>query len=138
MKTDMPSAKDGRSFGSLFSSLAHDVTTLVRKEAELARTEISEKISQAISGLVFIVIAAVVALGGFIVLLDAAVYGLNTVLPPALTPWLSALIVGLVVIIIGLILLQKGRNDLKARNLMPEKTITSVKRDHAFAKEQTP
>lgn len=136
MKDDTYSVKDDRSLGALISGLTHDVTTLVRKESELAKTEVSEKISQAVTGIAMLAIAAVVLLGGFIVLLDAAVYGLGEVLPPELSPWLAALIVGVVVVIIGVILLQKGRDDLKAKNLMPEKTIASVKLDTNLAKEK--
>jgi hypothetical protein len=44
--------------------------------------------------------------------------------------------VGLVVSLVGAGLLIKGRNDLKAQNLKPEKTIRSVRRDIDFTKEQ--
>lgn len=137
MKVDTHAVKkEDRSLGSLISGLTQDVTILVRKETELAKTEVSEKVSQAIAGLVFLAVAAVVLLGGFIVLLDAAVYGLSEVLPPDLAPWLAALIVGIVVIVIGFILLQKGRDDLKAKNLIPEKTVASIKQDQKLVKEQ--
>lgn len=128
--------KDDRSLGSLLSGLTHDVTTLVRKETELAKSEVSEKISQAIAGLVFIAIAAVLLLGGFLVLLDALVYGLGELLPPDLAPWLAALIVGSAVTFIGYKLFQKGRKDLMVKNLMPEKTVASVKQDQRLIKEQ--
>lgn len=130
------SVKDDRSLGSLISGLTHDVASLVRKETELAKSELSEKISQAIVGLVFIAIAAVLLLGGFLILLDALVYGLSELLPPSLAPWLAALIVGGVVSVIGFMLFQKGRKDLTAKNLMPEKTVASVKQDQRMIKEQ--
>ncbi|MDX5378186.1 MAG: phage holin family protein, partial [Halomonas sp.] len=107
------------SIASLFTNLARDVTSLVRKETELAKVEMGEKTSQAMGALASIAIAGAVLLSGFLVLLAAAVFGLNTVLPPDTTPWLSALIVGGVVVLIGFIMLQAGRKKLKQENLMP-------------------
>ena len=126
---------DKPSFGSLISDLTNEITTLVRKEVELAKAELSEKSSQAIGGIASIAIAGGVLMSGFLVLLAAAVYGLNTVLPPEMTPWLSALIVGVIVVIIGLIMLQSGRKKLKSQSLMPRRTMASVKNDRGFAKQ---
>ncbi|MGR2738086.1 phage holin family protein [Billgrantia sp. Q4P2] len=121
--------------GSLFSSLAREVTSLVRKETELAKVEMSEKTSQAVGALASIAIAGAVLMCGFLVLLAAAVFGLNTVLPPETTPWLSALVVGGVVVVIGLIMLQAGRKKLKQGNLMPTRTMASLRRDKALTQE---
>ncbi|MFQ3786400.1 phage holin family protein [Halomonas sp. A29] len=123
------------SIGSLFSSLAREVTSLVRKETELAKVEMSEKTSQAVGALASIAIAGAILMCGFLVLLAAAVFGLNTVLPPETTPWLSALIVGGVVVVIGLIMLQSGRKKLKQENLMPTRTMASLRRDKALTQE---
>lgn len=125
-----------RSFGSLFANLAHDVTALVQQEIRLAKTEGSEKMTQAVTGVAFMVIAAAVCLAGLVILLQAAVYGLNIWLPEDLTPWLSALIVGGVVVVIGLIMVLKGRSNLQANNLTPDKTVESIKRDRDFVRKQ--
>ena len=123
------------SIASLFTNLARDVTSLVRKETELAKAEMGEKTSQAMGALASIAIAGAVLLSGFLVLLAAAVFGLNTVLPPDTTPWLSALIVGGVVVLIGFIMLQAGRKKLKQENLMPSRTMASLRRDKALTQE---
>ena len=123
------------SLGSLLSSLTHEVTSLVRKEVELAKAEVGEKGSQAARGIGAIATAGAVLLGGFLVLLAAAVFGLNAVLPPETTPWLSALIVGGVVVIIGFIMLQSGRKKLQAQNLMPNRTLASFRTDKELAKQ---
>ncbi|SFH71107.1 phage holin family protein [Modicisalibacter xianhensis] len=123
------------SIGSLLSSLTQEVTSLVRKEIELAKAEIGEKGSQAASGVGSIAAAGAILLSGFLVLLAAAVFGLNTVLPPQTTPWLSALIVGGVVVIIGLIMLQSGRKKLKTQNLMPNRTMASFRNDRELARQ---
>lgn len=125
------------SFSSLFTSLTNDVTSLVRNEVELAKAEMSEKTSQAAGGVGAIAAAGAVMLCGFLVLLAAAVFGLNTVLPPETTPWLSALIVGVVVLIIGFIMLQSGRKKLKAQNLMPDRTMASFRNDKELGKQHS-
>lgn len=135
MNDDIHVLRDDRSLGSLISGLTQDVGSLVRKEVELARTEMSEKFSQAIAGLVLLALAALLMLGGFIVLLDAAVYGLAEVLPEDFSPWLAALIVGVLVLIAGYLMLRKGLTDLQAKNLMPTKTVASVKQDQELLKE---
>ncbi|MCE8029987.1 phage holin family protein [Billgrantia desiderata] len=123
------------SIGVLFTSLAREVTALVRKESELAKVEMSEKTHQAMGAIASIAIAGAVLLCGFLVLLAAAVFGLNTVLPPETTPWLSALIVGGVVVVIGLIMLQAGRKKLQRESLMPTRTLASLRRDKALAQQ---
>jgi uncharacterized membrane protein YgdD (TMEM256/DUF423 family) len=130
MKTEQ--AKKGQnstSFGTLMSDLARDVSTLVSDEAQLAKAEMSEKTGQLATGIGAIATAGAVLMSGFLVLLAAAVFGLNNLLPPQLTPWLSALIVGGIVVVIGFIMLAAGRAKLKAKNLMPEHTIASFQKD---------
>lgn len=130
-----PTTKADASFGSLISNLTQQVTSLVRKEIELAKAELSEKTSQATRGIASIAMAGAVLMSGFLVLLAAAVYGLNTVLPPETTPWLSALIVGVIVVIIGFIMLKSGQNKLKTQNLRPDRTMASVKNDQGLARQ---
>lgn len=126
-----------RSMAGLFADLARDAARLISKEAELAKAEVSSNTSKAISGVVFIVVSAAVLMAGLVVLLQAAAYGISELLPPDLVPWLGTLIVGGAVTLIGLILLLKGRSNLKAKNLMPDRTIQSVQRDSELAREHT-
>jgi putative superfamily III holin-X len=132
----MYSSKEDRSFGSLFTELTQETTTLVQQEVALAKAEMSEKISQVGSGLATLVIGGFVLFAGLLKLLDAAIFGIAEVLPPDLTPWLAALIVGVIVAIIGAVMLQKGRSNLKSGNLAPRRTAASLRRDKEFAKEQ--
>lgn len=120
------------SLGELFTALTTDMTTLVRKEVELARTETVEKISKATRSVVFMIAGGMLAYAGLIGLIIAAIVALGNVMDL----WLAALIVGLVVIIIGAILLQSGRSRLQQLSIVPEKTVESIKESTEWAKEQ--
>lgn len=127
--------REGRSLIALFSDLWRETSTLVHEEAELAKAEISEKVSQVGTGVAAIAIGGAIVFAGFIVLLFAAVNGLAMMLPPDHAEWLAPLIVGLAVMLIGFIALAKGRSELKASNLTPERTAESLRRDGQLVKE---
>ncbi|WP_417422351.1 phage holin family protein [Halomonas sp.] len=135
MDSDHKTSSQGSSVGSLLSTVMQEITSLVRNEAELAKAEMSEKTHQVMASIATIAIAGAVLLGGFLTLLAALVFVLNEVLPPDMTPWLSAIIVGVVVTLIGFIMLKGGMKQLQARNLMPNRTISSLRHDKEFAKE---
>jgi drug/metabolite transporter (DMT)-like permease len=123
---------DDRSLKELFGDLTQSVTTLFRKEIELARAETSEKLSQAGVAAGAIAAGGVLALAALIVLLQALVIALSEL---GLAPALSALIVGGVVAIIAFALIYKGVNDLKASNLAPTRTVEALRRDAHMVKE---
>ena len=125
---------DPRSITDLLGDLSGNVSTLMRKEIQLARAETSEKVGQAMGAVGAILGGAVLALGALIVLLQALVIALTNAGIPA--GW-SALIVGVIVAVIAYALIQKGASDLKARNLTPERTFDSLKQDAQTLKEQT-
>jgi drug/metabolite transporter (DMT)-like permease len=122
-----------RSFKELFGDLTSSVSTLFRKEIELARAEASEKVSQAAFAAGSLAGGAILALAALIILLQALVIALTEL---GLAPALSALIVGGVVAIIAFALIYKGMNDLKASNLAPTRTVDSLRRDAHMVKEQ--
>jgi uncharacterized membrane protein YqjE len=129
--TQMRQTED-RSIGGLFRDLMQDLASLVRNETELAKAEISEKVSQAGSGVASLAIAGVVLLAGFIILLLAAVYGLSLIWPQ----WLAALVVGGAVALIGLILLLIARSKLRPEKLTPQRTTESIRKDTSIAQER--
>jgi uncharacterized integral membrane protein len=108
---------------------------LVRQEMALARAEISEKITSAERALVALVVGAVIILAGLLLLLQAVVNGLAMVLPEETAPWLAPLIVGAVVAVIGYLMLKGARTKLQPDNLMPHRTVDSLRRDAAVAQE---
>lgn len=122
---------EGRSVTGLFAELTREITSLMRYEIALTRTELSEKISQVQTGVISLAAGALCAYAGLLVLLAAAVIGLSNVWPA----WLAALAVGLIVGVLGLILLASGRSRLKAQSMKPEKATGSLRHDWKMMKE---
>lgn len=129
------SDKQDMSVPALLSSLSKDLTTLIQKEMELARAEVSEKVSQVNTGIGAIAAGALVLFAGFLVLLDALVVGIAELIPVDYI-WLAPFIVGSIVAFIGFIMLQTGKNKLKAQNLSPNRTTHSLQQDKDLAKGQ--
>lgn len=124
---------DDRSIKDLLGDLSGSISTLFRKEIQLARAETSEKITQSMVALGAIAGGAILALAALIVLLQALVIAIAEAgVPPAL----AALIVGVVVAAIAYFMIHKGTNDLKASSLAPGRTMDSLRRDAQLAKEQ--
>jgi len=115
----------------LTERLATQVSTLVRTEVTSALDEVKSKgtrigIGAGISGA-----GALLLYLGLATLIAAGVLGLAT----ALDPWLAALIVALVVLVIGGILAAVGASKAKsAAPPMPAHTVDSVRADVAAAK----
>jgi uncharacterized membrane protein YqjE len=124
-----------RSLVGLFSDLFRETSTLVHEEAQLAKAEISEKVSQLGTGVAAIAAGGAILFAGFIVLLFAAVNALAMFLPPEHAAWLAPLIIGLIVMIAGYISLSKGRKEFKAETLKPSRTMESLRRDTQLVKE---
>ena len=125
----------GRSLIGLFSDLWRETQTLVHQEAELAKAEISEKVSRVTTGAGEIAAGGAILFAGFIVLLFAAVGALELLLPTEHAIWLAPLIVGLIVMIIGYIVFARGRKQMSAESLAPQRTIDSLQQDAKLAKE---
>jgi len=129
----MAQVRDERSLGELFTELARGTSTLVRQEMQLAKAELTQSASEAGRGIASLVAGGAVAYAGFFFLLLAVVLGLWDA---GLEAWQAALIVGLVVVVIGALLVQRARASLKPANLAPRRTVETLKEDQEWAKEQ--
>jgi len=127
-------SRDDRSLGELFSELTRETTTLVRQEVALAKAEVSQKASAVGKDVGFLAAGGIVLYAGFLALIAALIIGLGQA---GVTWWLSALIVGIVVALIGGVLVYQGLNDLKKTTLAPQQTVESIKEDAQWAKDQT-
>jgi hypothetical protein len=130
----MPELREDRSIGELFGQLSQDMTLLFRQELQLARAELSEKISQVTSNLVSVVAGGFVTYVGALALVAALILGLHEAAD--ISPWVSALIVGLIFAIAGWLMLNRGLKELKRVDLAPRRTVETLKDDVQWAKEQ--
>jgi VIT1/CCC1 family predicted Fe2+/Mn2+ transporter len=124
MMPEMARAREERSLGDLFGDLTRELTTLVRQEAELAKTEIGQKASQVSKNVGMLAAGGAVAYAGFLAILGAVV----AMLAEAGLPWwASALIVGVAVAGAGAFMAWKGLEALRNADLTPRETIESLK-----------
>lgn len=144
-----------QSIGELVKQLAHETTTLVRQELELARAEASrageaivtlarqelelakaemaEKGRKAGPGFGMLGAAAGVALLAAGALTASLILVLDEVMPD----WLAALLVGFVLVAAAAALYAAGKGRVQeATPLIPEQTVDTLKEDVEWAKTQ--
>ncbi|MFL5447977.1 MAG: phage holin family protein [Gemmatimonadales bacterium] len=137
----MPELRQERSIGELFGQLTQDMTLLVRQEVQLARTEMTEKLSKLTTNLISVGAGGFVAYLGGLALMAALILAVRDLANISLA-W-SALIVGGILAIIGYVMLQRGLKELKQVELAPRRSVEnikddvqSIKDDVQWAKEQ--
>ena len=116
-----------------FSKVVTDLADLMQKEMQLARAELSEKLSISIRAGVWMSAAAVLAIASGFLIVQASVLGLSAATGIALH-W-SCLIVAAVLAAAAGAGFSKGRADVPEQ-LTPDRAINQVKQDISVAKEQ--
>jgi membrane protein YqaA with SNARE-associated domain len=116
----------------LLSDVVSDLADLLQKEIRLARAEISSKLSLKLRGGIWMIVAAFLAAVVFLLLVEAAVFGIAS---RGIALHWSALIVAAALAVIAAIAFAFGRRAM-AEELAPERTIQQVKRDIAITKER--
>jgi len=126
------SEADPRSIPEVISAVTGDLANLVRKESELVRTEVSEKISAAARAGVTMSAGAALLLGGFLTLMAAIVLGLSKVMDPA---W-AALLVGVIAGLVGFTLVRGAAKKVQPSALTPDRATRQIHKDAQLIKEQ--
>lgn len=125
--------RDERPLGQLVQDLSQQTATLVRQELHLAQLEMQQKGRRAGIGVGMFGGAGLVAVLGLGALVAAAILALAT----AVDPWLSALIVAVVLFVVaGVVALVGKREVTDAVPPVPERTIESVQQDVHEIKER--
>jgi len=120
------------SVGNLLGALARDTGTLVRQEVQLASAEITTKVKKAALNLGTIVTGGALAHAGLLALLAGIVIVLGSLVPV----WISAMGIGVVGLVTGFVLVQRGVLALRELDPIPTQTLNTLKNDAAWAKEQ--
>jgi uncharacterized membrane protein YqjE len=123
-----------QSVGDLLKQLSQETATLVRKEVELARAEVTEKGKQAGAGAGMFGgagIAGLLALGSLTACLIA-------LLATGMKVWIAALIVTALWAAVAGVLALMGRNKVQEATPPAEQTVETIKEDVQWAKTQRP
>jgi hypothetical protein len=126
--------RDDRSLGELFGDLARELTTLLRQEVALARTELGQTATRVGRDLGLLAVGGAVAYAGFLALIAALIIGLGQL---GVAWWLAALIVGLVVAGAGALVVRRSLTALRREELVPQRTLETLREDAQLVKEQT-
>jgi len=133
--------RDSRSLMDLIKDLRDETVTLLRQEVTLAKTETTEKVSVAGRNAAFLCTGGLIAYAGLMFVLLAAVVALYVALVAAggshaTSGWLSPLIIGGVVTAIGAVLVQKALHTFRNESFDLERTKASVTADKEWIQEK--
>jgi len=129
----MQQTRDDRSLGELFGDLTRSLSTLIRQEFELARTEMTARAGRLSRGAATVGVGGALVYAAFLGAMAVVILGLVEL---GVAPWLAALVVTIIVAAIGGLLIATGRDALKKADLVPRRTIETVREDADWAKER--
>lgn len=118
--------------GGLFRELSDSAKALVREELQLAKSEVSEKVSIYSRNATSLAIGGAVAYAGLIVLLGGVGILIGwafhkTRLDPALANVIGLGGVGLLVVLVGAAMVLKGIKAFSTNSIAPQRTIETIK-----------
>ena len=127
-----PPAPEERGLGEIVSDLSSNLTTLVKQELELARTELKEEAAKAGKGAGLLGGAG---LSGHLMLLFAS-FALTFLLDNWMPLELAFLITAVIWAIVTAVLAATGRTELRRSNPQLPTTQQTLKEDAAWARAQ--
>ena len=114
------------------SALLGTAGRMARHEWRLAQVEIGENLRKAGVGIALIAAAALLGLVSAFALVGAGVAGL---VAAGLPVWLAALLIGAAIALIAVAMALIGARRLKAKRLIPDRTLRNIQRDVEALKE---
>jgi uncharacterized membrane protein YqjE len=127
---------ESKTIARLLGEVVGDAQHLMRKELELAQYEIKREMNRAMKGAASLGVGAGVTLLGGFLLLFMLVYLLADLL--VLDLWLSFLIVGGVVLVLGAILLVWGASQMRKFDPTPHQSLENARKEAQWIKEHQP
>jgi hypothetical protein len=132
-KTAQPAAQEEPTIGKLIADTTHDFSELLRKEIDLAKTELRVSVKAGGMGVALFAAAGFLALLAIVMASFAAAYGIDTV--DAIDTWLAFLIVFGAYLLIAAVLAFIGVRKVK-KVRAPEQTIAAVKSNKQVLKRK--
>ena len=129
----MEAPRSERSLGELFSDLSQKTTLLIRQEMQLARTELSQKVTHASRAGAMLGAGGAVAHAALLTLVATIVMLLVQL---GLDAWAAAGLTTLVLAAVGYALVRTGLNRLKQPMALPE-TVDSIKETAQWLKNES-
>ncbi len=133
MNANRQDMQDTRSIGDITGNLLENAQEILRDEIRLAKVEIREDLTTMARAAALLVVGGLMAMFAFGMMLFAATWTLDTVLPL----WAAAAIVTAVVAVIAATLIAVGRSRVSAVNPIPEETVETMKENVQWVKQQT-
>ena len=127
------SIEENASFAQLFQDAFSSVREIIRSEVRLAKTETKEEIGKAGKASAVLGGGTILALYAVGLALLAGVSALALVLPQ----WLAFLMMAALAGLTATLLIVTGRQQIQRVHVKPEKTITTVKENLEWAKNQS-
>jgi Flp pilus assembly protein TadB len=126
-------AAQERSTGDLVKAVTEQVSVLMRDELKLAQLEVTGKARQAGKGMGMMGGGALIALYGVACLIACVIIAISH----SLQAWLSALIIGVALLVVAAIVTAIGRNKMRQGTPpMPTEAVESVKTDVQEVRER--
>jgi len=122
-----------RGFSDVLQDLLGNLQKLVRSEVRLAKAEMREEATLALSAGVWMGLGVVIGLGAGMLLLWSIVFAVALVVPM----WAAALLTGAVTAAIAGALILTGRQRLAHVRLGPDRAIDSIKEDVEWLRQST-
>jgi hypothetical protein len=129
-----PTANGEGSLGTLVRQLAEDSRILIRQEVALAKTEIQDSVRTVAKGAIAIGLGIGMLVVGLLVLTAFLVLGLGRLLGGEY--WLSSLIVGSALALLGGIALLAGKRGLAKGEIKPEHTVETMRENRDWARSE--
>ena len=112
--------------------IAQDSVYLLRQELRLARQETQENVSSAVRSTGLVVGGGLLTIFGSVYIVQGLVRALATLIPH----WLASLLSGGALTAAGIALVKHGTNQIKQTDIVPRKTLGSLKEDKAWIHNQ--
>lgn len=116
----------------LLSRLSLEVRQIIRADIAFFKTEMRAKVASVKSGMIFIAAGAFIMLTGVLALVATLIIALSNVLPA----WLSALVVGLFLLILGGSGALLGMKRMKETEWAPTQTAQILKEEKSWLREK--
>lgn len=130
--TDLSGSKSEKPIRDVLIELWENTETLLRQEMKLASAEIDQKVDRVKKEATAFALGGAFLHAGLLALVAAVIL----LLSQAMNPWVAALIVGVVLAGTGFFLVKREPKNI-AQDLVPKRTIESVKKDVQTFSEAT-